>query len=484
MRSAPGRVRVRRGGLGLAAVVIGGVLLADALAGTTTVRSVRDGTPIELVLPARPAGGEAPGVVVAHGFAGSARLMRAWSLALARAGFIVAAPDLAGHGRSTVPLDAEALAAAVADAVAVLREQPGVDASRIGLLGHSMGSGAVLAAVSDGRVRPRAVVLVSPTDGVVDADSPPDLLLLAGSLEARFVANARDLLARAGGTGGAPGDGRARDLVVVPRVEHVTILFSATAHALSVEWLGAALDHVPVTRRPARLMTGWSLLLLGSILVWQVVAAGLATPAPDPVRRRGTWPALVAGVAAATASLVVLVRSIDVAGATGLLVGGEVAIWLLLVGALWLRFGDRPARPDGRDAGWMVLATSAGVGLGATMSLAWLPWWPVAPRAVLLPLAAAACLPVSVAAATALHGRRGAAAVGTWAAVAAVLTVGLGAMALTVPGTAFLILLLPLVPAVLAVIAALAGPLDRPWASGAAGAVLLGWLLVVLFPLG
>lgn len=475
--------RPGRGTLGLVLALVGGVLLGLAGLGTTTLTTVRDGTPVEVLLPRVVPADGVPGVVVVHGFAGSARLMRTWSLVLARAGFAVAAPDLAGQGRSTSALgDVADLAADVARAREVLLEQDGVDPARIGMLGHSLGTGAVLAAVDAG-VDARGVVLVSPTDGPVDARSPADLLLMAGALEPRFAANARDLLERAGGAGGVPGDGDARAISVVSGVEHVTILFAPEAHRTSVAWLGAALDHAPVRGRAWSPVLGWLLLVIGAALVWQAVAERLASPAAPPRRRRGSIVALGAGTLAATASLVVLERSVDLPRATGLLVGGEVGVWFLLAGVLWLRFGDRPARPDGRDAGWAVLTGLVGVALGAAAALAWLPWWPTGVRAGLVPVLALACLPMTVGAATALQGRRGASAVGTWAVVAGLLTLGLGLAAVVVPGVGFLILLLPLVPAVLGLLLALAAPLDRPWAAGTGGAVLLGWLLAVLFPL-
>ena len=476
-------VRPGRGIAGAVAVLLGAALLLAAGTGTTTVRGERDGTPVEVVRPdAIPAAG-APGVVVVHGFAGSARLMRAWSLALARAGFVVAAPDLAGHGRSTRPLgEVEALAADVARARAALVAESGVDPGRIGLLGHSLGTGAALAAVAAGTPFD-AVVLVSPTDGPVDASAPPDLLLMAGALEPRFVTNARSLLDRAGGAGGVPGDGDAREFVVVPRVEHVTILFAPAAHRAATAWLGAGLDHVPVTARAWSPVLGWLLVIVGGVLVWQAVAGRLATSADPPRRRRGSTAALIAGAAAATASLVVLVRSTDLPAATGVLVAGEVAVWLLLVGALWLRFGDRPTRPDARDVGWAVLAAGAAVALGASAATAWLPWWPTGPRAGLVPVLTLACLPFGIGVGTALQGRRGAAALGRWAVVAGVVTAGLALLAFVVPGVGFLVLLLPLTPPLLGLVAAVAAPMQRPWAGGVGGAVLLGWLLAVVFPL-
>ncbi len=454
------------------------VVVIDVVSGPST---------LSIFAPGDVEAGSAPGIVVAHGFAGSRQLMRAWSTSLARAGFVVVTPDLAGHATHVVGLDGggDVLLADIVRALDVLRQQPGVDATRLGLLGHSMGSGAVLrAGIELDSVR--AVVAVSPTDAAVDESRPSDLLLLAGELEPRFVANAESLLERAGGARGAPGDGDARALVIVPRVEHVTILFSDVAHERAAAWLGAALDHELRTAGSggSGLLRGWLLLAVGSLLTWQGLVLGVATPALAPARRRGGSLLLPVGGLAATASLVILARSVDVSAVAGTLVAGEVAVWFALTGALWLRFGVRPAAPDVRDIGWAVLATTLLIGVGASASLAWLPWWSGSGRIALIALAALAVLPFTLAASAALHGRRGAAALGTWVLVSSSVVANLGVAAFVTPGLGFLILLLPLLPLVVGVVLAVALGLDRPWASGLAGAVLLGWLLAVIFPVG
>jgi len=425
-----------------------------------------------------------PGVVVAHGFAGSARLMHAWSLALAAAGFTVVAPDLPGHGVASTPMEGpDSLAAALDVAIAHLLGLPSVDAGRVALLGHSMGSGAVL---ERGIARPesvRAVVAVSPTDAPVDTELPRDLLLLAGANEARFVANAESLLERAGGERGMPGDTDARRLIVVPRVEHVSILFSRDAQDASIDWIASALGHTPDAQAPRGPLAGWTLLAVGLLVLWQAIGLSATTPAPAPRQRAAGWWALPAGGIAATASLVIIVRSVDVTAALGMLVAGEVGLWFLMTGAVWLRFGVRPAPPDPRDAGWAVLAASALIGLGASTSLAWAPWWLPEVRlgpALALTLAA---VPFSVAAASTLHGRRGASALGMWVVNTTAVLITLGAAALVVPGIGFLVLVLPLLPVILAATGVVAVGVDRPWATGVAGAVFLGWLLAMLFPL-
>ncbi len=482
----------RRALLGLVLIVVGALLLLSAGRGVSVevVGVGPDGaTPVHVYLPPEPSSGAGPGVVVAHGFAGSARLMHAWSLALARAGFTVVAPDLPGHGRNPTPLvpvgtqGVGTLSGSVDAALAHLVGLPGVDADRVGLLGHSMGSGAVL---ERGVARPElvsAVVAVSPTDAAVDTMRPRDLLLLAGANEPRFVANASSLLERSGGERGVPGDGDARRLIVVPRVEHVSILFSRTAQDASIAWLGGALAHEPDPRTANGPLAGWVLLAVGLLVLWQVVGMSTTTPSPVPRRRSGAWLSLPIGGVAATASLVIIVRSLDLAQVLGLLVAGEVGLWFLMAGTVWLRFGVRPATPDVRDVGWAVLATGALVALGASSALAWAPWWLPAVRVVPALLLGLCLLPFSLAAASMFHGRRGRAAIGTWLAISASVVVTLGVAAVVVPGLGFLILVLPLLPLILAATGVVAVGVDRPWATGIAGAVFVGWILAMIFPL-
>lgn len=480
-----GGVPAFRAVAGPVALVVGLVLLAGATRGIEQ-RTVSVGpTPVTIYVPQGATVAGSPGVVVAHGFAGSRQLMHSFSLALARAGFVVATPDLAGHGASTLRIadDRGALAADVGRALTALRDVAAVDHRRIGLLGHSMGSGAVLTAGIADAMTFRAVVAVSPTDAPVTSDAPRDLLLLAGANEPRFVANAESLLERAGGARGVPGDGDARALEVVPRVEHVTILFSATAQERSVAWLSAALEHEPSEARRIEPLVGWLLAVLGVVLLWQHVARRYATAADDARRTASAWAMAGIGGLAATASLIILARSVVLSDATGVLVAGEVGLWFALAGAAWLRFGVRPAPPDARDLGWGVLGALTLVTIGAVGTRAWLAWWPSGPRAVLLVPLVLAVGPFLLATLSVLQGRRGLRLAGGWLAIAVMTTSTLGAAAFTVPGLGFLVLILPLVPLVLALVVAVGAVLDRPWAGALAGSTFLGWLLAVLFPL-
>lgn len=482
----------RRGTTGLVLLALAALLLLPVARGldVTDVQVGVDGQlPARVYIPASVASGGAPGVVVAHGFAGSALLMHTWSLALAHAGFVVVAPDLPGHGANLAPMRAtqaagtNALADAIDEAIVHLLSLPEVDGDRVGLLGHSMGSGAVLERGIAHVGLVRAVVAVSPTDADVDVDAPRDLLLLAGANEGRFVMNAESLLERAGGGRGAAGDGDARALTVIPLVEHVSILFARSAHDASIVWLAAALDHTPTGRAPMGPLSGWVLLALGIVLMWQAIVAQASTGAVAPTRRRGGWVALIVGGVAATASLVIVARSIDIPTQVGMLVAGEVGLWFLLAGMVWLRFGVRLARPESRDAGWGILATALLVLLGASATLAWAPWWLSGLRVSTAAVLTVLLLPFSLAAAASLHGRRGRAAVGVWLATSVIVLATLGVAAVVVSGLGFLLLILPWLPLVLAATTAVAVGLDRPWALGVASAVFIGWLLAMLFPL-
>jgi hypothetical protein len=277
--------------------------------------------------------------------------------------------------------------------------------------------------------------------------------------------------------------GDARALEVVPHVEHVSILFSGVAQQRSIAWFAAALDHEPREVTRSEPLFGWLFTVLGAILLWQHVARRYVTPADEARRTSTAWAMAGVGGLAATASLVIVARSMTLSDVTGVLVAGELGLWFTLAGAAWLRFGIRPVRPDVRDLGWGILAAAMLVALGATGERAWLSWWPTGPRTALVVPLALAVLPFMLAMMGVLQGRRGLRLIGGWAAIAVMTLITLGAAAFTVPGIGFLVLILPLVPLVLGLVVAVGGVMDRPWAAALSGSLFVGWMLAVLFPL-
>jgi dienelactone hydrolase len=482
--------------VGLILVGLAWVQVLASTADVEVVTLIHDGLPVTLLVPAGVS--DAPGVVVAHGFAGSAVLMRSFGLALASAGQVVALPDLPGHGANPARLhrggDGDDLVAAVAASADLLRGRPEVAADAIVLLGHSMGSGAVLRAGIADHERVAGVVAVSPTDAPVATSLPPNLLLLAGAGEPRFVANARDLLARAGGpsqdVAAAVMDGSARALQVVPRVEHVSILFSPTAHRASVAWVQAVTGRPGPSPAASDAIIWWLVHLVGVLLVWRATAPVLvparsldAADRPVRWRERPLVGAVVGGVAA-TALLALLGMVVPLEELGGMLVAPALAVWFALAGGVWQWIGPRPGRPRPSDAGWgLVLLGVLVVAFGLLAARVWLPFLPTVQRAVLAVPLALAALPWTLAFATVVDGRRGWRLAGRWAVVVVTLLVTLGLAAVLVPALGFLVLLLPLLPGLLALTAVVTTPVARPWAGALASATFLGWTMAVLFPL-
>ena len=149
--------------------------------------------PVTLIMPERDSS-RRPVVLIAHGFAASRVIMRSFGLTLAHAGFNVVLWDFSGHGAKPNPLPpGRRIEDLVADAEAALAQarQQGLDgASGIAILGHSMGSGVAL---SFGQIHPdtRATIAISPVPIPVTPELAHNLLLMAGSLEAPFVSNAK-----------------------------------------------------------------------------------------------------------------------------------------------------------------------------------------------------------------------------------------------------------------------------------------------------
>ncbi len=495
--------------------------LLAATAGLEVTTATLDGLPVTVMAPVA-VGDDAPGIVVAHGFAGSRQLMRSFGVSLARHGYVVGLPDLAGHGANAMPLDREGdvLRDDVLRVRELLVERHRVADTRVVMLGHSMGSGAVMRA---GIERPDAVagvIAVSPIDADVSEQLPRDLQLLAGSLEGRFVANAQDLLARAGGPGGTPGtDGTARRLEIITGVEHVTILFSPRAQATAAGWADRVIGQDPGDFRSVGLIGWWLAALLGVIALWRAVVPSLAPvqgraaedgkpstdirsdvpdlPETTGVAGRRSVIGAVVGALVATALLAVVGRQVALGGLGGMLVGPALMLWFALAGLAWgwIVTGQpggavsrELARPTGRDAlGVAVLTIVLTAAFGALAPLAWLAAVPGPSRALYVLPFAVLMLPWTLPMAAGLQDRTGWRTVGWWVTTSTALLLGVGTAAFVVPGIGFVLLLLPLLPPLVGLLVAVLAPWVRRtgqvWGAGVAAALFLGWITAVLFPL-
>jgi len=137
-----------------------------------------------------------PTIVLAHGIGGSKEMMSGIGLELSKRGFVALCIDLLGHGGSSgsVREGANDPSLGVLSALKYIRSQPFVNPSAVGLVGHSLGAGAIRAAfVSDSEID--ASVLIAGGIGDVAADSsygvlnstfPKNLLVIIGKYDVLF----------------------------------------------------------------------------------------------------------------------------------------------------------------------------------------------------------------------------------------------------------------------------------------------------------
>ena len=306
--------------LGAAAV---GLALLKLHANTVGVEiEARDlqGTPLAIYRPS--SGPVGPAVVIAHGFAGSGRLMQSFALMLARNGYVAVAFDLPGHGRNPAPLSGDL--ASVDGATQVLVKSLGkvADAARslgdgrLAVLGHSMASDVVVR-YAEAHPDVAATVAISMFSPAVTATEPRNLLVIDGEWEGFLKAEALRVVGlksapaepQAGVTYGDFAAGTARRAAVAPHVEHASVLFSQAAQRETLAWLNAAFG-VERSAPPALDDRGpWIALMVAGVvaLAWPLSKA-LPAIAKPPVGAGLGWRALPLPLLAPALATPVLLR--------------------------------------------------------------------------------------------------------------------------------------------------------------------------------
>lgn len=471
----------------------------------------------------RPAGtGSAPLVVVAHGFAGSRRLMEPLALALAGGGYVALTYDFIGHGSHPRPLTGDLMSQDGTPALLIDQTEEVVEAGlalpyvdgRVAVAGHSMATNILVRyAQQDDRVDATAgISMFAPT---VDSTSPPNLLAVAGALEGRLAAEGRRVVAMVADVDSAGvepfvtyrqgSEGTARRLVVAPRVEHIGVLYSATTLDETVAWIDRAFgrdEFDPATGR-AHGRGLWILALMaGVFLLARPLAATLPPIAATPLGAAAGWRRVlvVSGVPAVLTPLIL--RPIPTSFLP-VVVGDYLAVHFFLYGTLtalliwWTGGRPRPSRivesaEIGGRSGVLVLAGSAAMVAFFLLAIAWpldlffTSFMPVPERLPLLGAVLVGTIPYFLADEWLTRGADSRRGVYPLTKLFFLLSLG-GAVALDFDGLFFLILIVPIVLAFFVVHGLFSRWVYRstgsPLVAGLGNAVAFAWALAVTFPL-
>lgn len=264
----------------------------------------------------------APGILVSHGYINTREMQSPFAIELSRRGYVVLAMDMTGHGYSGGIVGTAGFGGPAA--LRYLKSLPQVDKASIGLEGHSMGSGPILAAAAEDPDGYRAVVLEGSTPGLLGAKAPASIRNLAvvfgqydefaglmyGVPKGSQVATSPKLQGIFGVTGpvqvgrvyGSVPDGSAR-LLTNPPVTHPWEHFSRAGVGDAVAWFERTIpapaakpagDQVWLGKEIGTLVAFVGLigLILATfdLLLGLPAFAGLSQPAqPLTERRSGGW---------------------------------------------------------------------------------------------------------------------------------------------------------------------------------------------------
>ncbi|XVV08876.1 alpha/beta hydrolase [Actinoplanes sp. CA-131856] len=451
----------------LAATGLG--FLASAGGEATPGRAVVAGVPLHEVHPAGLKPGERrPGVVVAHGYAGSAKLMAQFGDTLAARGYVVVLLDFAGHGANARPRTGNAALQEDLDvAVRHLRGLRDVDTARIALVGHSMGATAVAAYAA---AHPEVVATVAISLPSVPDGHPKNLLMLVGQAEfPGFRATAADAASRIA-------DSRAE---TIPGVEHISILYAPGTHRETVAWLDQHFGSPPAQAAipsPLRRLAGAGLLFAGLLVGLYPLARLLFRGRARPGRFRPVRLVPIAGAAVVAA----LVAAVVPTSWFPLDSGDYAVAFTFLFGGLLLVVAPRE-RPRWAP-GALVLVLYAAVTIVVPLQLGFTNVWPAGSRWWLLPVVWAGFAVLSYAGERLSRGSTlGVLAVSaaTVAALTAAATLGLT--------NGFLLLVVPLLAVLLVLQAGWSALLNRlgapAWAIALAGSLLVAWPIAATLPI-
>jgi pimeloyl-ACP methyl ester carboxylesterase len=481
-------------------LVIGLLLLAVALTqihnasrGLETIKIPNSTPPTTIIAPSNAQADARPVVLIGHGFAASGLLMRGFAFSLAHAGYFVVSWDFDGHGANPNPFPEDMSSDVLIENAEFALEEVknyGFDVGdRVAILGHSMGTGVAL---SYGIKHPEtsATIAISPIPISVTPSLPRNLLLMAGSLEGRFVQNAEQVLSDAGGPGGDPALGTARALHVVRGVEHISILFASDSQMTSREWLDATFGPQPgAVEYIDRRMMWYVLGLLGVLCIGWAVTPLLRASTAEPPSQRPLWRRLTAPVVGALAATVILWLlgkvGLETGSLLGLMVGGYLLFWFALAGLISLIFLQKKlSLPSTRAMlGGLIAFAVLWSGVGLLAHFVWLPWLLIPRRLALWPLGALLALPWNLAISESIRGEGFLNRFLGWIWHTVVLGAGFLLALQLVPELFVLILILPILPILNGLLELANARLHGSWPFAISGALFISWIFLAAFPM-
>jgi hypothetical protein len=401
--------------------------------------------------------------------------------------------DFQGHGANPNPLVSSSRSNNLlqdAESALVAAETTGlIDTQHTSIVGHSMGSGIAL---SYGMSHPEtaATIAISPVDQTVTTDLPRNLLLMAGSLEPQFVSNAEKLLANAGGQGGDLTKGTARQLVIIPDVEHISILFSPKAHSTARSWLdGTFGTHTGASNYIDRRILWFGLGILGFILLANASINMISPASQIKISLRPIWLKMLAlfagGIAATIILWLVSLSGVKLNQLLGLLVGGYLIIWFGVAGVISLLI-LRPqlSKPTTRELIKGLVALAAlWLGVGLLGNFVWLPWLLIPYRLLLWLPSSIILLPWFFTVGNASKEATAASQLGWWIFQTITILLCLYLAIMTNPALGFLFIILPLVPFIIGLHMLVISSKHGTWSYALSGAMFTSWLLLAVFPL-
>jgi pimeloyl-ACP methyl ester carboxylesterase len=266
-------------------VILGGALLAHRVqtsGGSVEVTEVRIPTEAGVSVSGllyRPKGATAeapaPAILASHGYINTREMQSPFAIELSRRGFVVLAMDMTGHGGSGGIVGTADFGGPAA--LRYLRGLPFVDPANIGLEGHSMGGGPILAAAVELPDGYRSIVLEGSTPGLLGAKAPENPRNLAvvfgqydefaglmwGVPKGSLIVTSPKLQKLFGVSGpveagrvyGAIEAGTAR-LLVTPPITHPWEHFSGSGVGAAVDWFQRTLP-APAARSPSDQVWLW-----------------------------------------------------------------------------------------------------------------------------------------------------------------------------------------------------------------------------------